>query len=174
MSPTWHAPLTWQVDQLVTEADLNSQLRDNLTFLKDPPTAFVRLDEASDYATSSDVFVDVDRNRLALSLTTAGGDLLVVYFGMLKNSNSNGGVALDVNLDGTRIGRDDGLVVVDAGLRNWIPVSFMALARNLTAGAHQLYLQWRRNESNGVAGMLAGAGTANLDVHPQFWAREIS
>ena len=42
MSPVWNTPLTWQVDQLVTEADLNSQLRDNLRFLKDPPTDFIQ------------------------------------------------------------------------------------------------------------------------------------
>ena len=82
---TWNTPLTWQVDQLVTEADLNSQLRDNLRFLKDPPTDFISLDEEQDYASTSDEFVDVDRQKLALSVTTAGGDLLVVFFGMLRN-----------------------------------------------------------------------------------------
>ncbi|MCE2488456.1 MAG: hypothetical protein J4G17_00580 [Anaerolineae bacterium] len=174
MTPTWHTPLTWQVDQLVTEADLNGQLRDNLTFLKDPPTAFVRLDEEADYTTSSDEFVDVDRERLALKLTTAGGDLLVVYFGMLFNGFSGGGVALDVALDGRRVGRDDGLLIGGISDRSWTSVSFTALVRDLAAGSHQLYLQWKRTKQTGVAQMLAGAGTLNLDVHPQFWAREIS
>jgi len=174
MTPTWHTPLTWQVDQLVTDADLNGQLRDNLTFLKDPPTAFVRLDEEADYATSSDEFVDVDRDRLALNLTTAGGDLLVVFFGMVKNVYSRGSVALDVTLDGTRIGKNDGLILSSTDARDWTPVSFMALVRELAAGSHQLYLQWRRSAETGSAVMAAGAGTEHYDTHAQFWAREVS
>ena len=174
MSPVWHTPLTWQVDQLVTEADLNSQLRDNLGFLKDPPTAFVSLDEESDYVTSSNTFVDVDRDRLALDLTTAGGDLLVVFFGMLKNHASDGGASLDVALDGSRIGRDDGLIGSDAGSTHWQPVSFCALVRDLAAGQHKLHLQWKRSHGRGLVYMSVGADTAHADYHPQFWAREIS
>lgn len=174
MTPTWHTPRTWQVDQLVTEADLNSQLRDNLNFLKDPPTAFVSLDEASNYGSSSNEFVDVDRERLALNLTTAGGDLLVVFFGVVKNHDGRGGVALDVTLDGARIGKDDGLIVSSLELRSWLPVSFSALVRDVAAGPHNLYLQWKRSPREGSAAMIAGAGTYGFDCHPQFWAREIS
>ncbi len=174
MSPAWHTPLTWQVDQLVTEADLNSQLRDNLGFLKDPPTAFVSLDEERDYVTSSNSFVDVDRDRLALSLTTAGGDLLVVFFGMLRNPHGNGGGSLDLLLDGSRIGRDDGLTGCDTGSTHWQPVSFCALLRNLPGGQHNIHLQWKRTNRSGAIYMSAGAGTATADYHPQFWAREIS
>ena len=174
MSPVWHVPRTWQVDQLVTEADLNSQLRDNLTFLKDPPTALVSLDEEANYSSSTTEFVDVDRERLALSLTTSGGDLLVVFFGMVKNHDTRGGVALDVLLDGTRIGKDDGLLVSTPSLRNWVPVGFNALVRDLAAGPHNLVLQWKRYPYHGSAAMTAGDGTLGYDCHPWFWAREIS
>ncbi|MDD9955686.1 MAG: hypothetical protein OXP68_05650 [Anaerolineaceae bacterium] len=174
MSPAWHTPLTWQVDQLVTEADLNSQLRDNLGFLKNPPTAFVSLDEQTDYVTSSNDFVDADRTRLALSLTTAGGDLLVVFFGMLRNPSNNGGGSLDVALDGSRTGKDDGLVGIDTGSTHWQPVSFCALLREVPAGQHNLHLQWKRSHRSGAIYMSVGAGTTNADYHPQFWAREIS
>ncbi|MCY3947392.1 MAG: hypothetical protein OXF44_14035 [Anaerolineaceae bacterium] len=174
MSPVWHTPLTWQVDQLVTEADLNSQLRDNLGFLKDPPTAFVSLDEERDYVTSSNSFVDVDRERLALSLTTAGGDLLVVFFGMVKNSARDGGGSFDVALDGSRIGKDDGLIGSVIVLTQWQPVSFCALVRDLAAGQHNLHLQWKRSHGKGAIYLSAGADTSFADYHPQFWAREIS
>ena len=174
MSPVWHTPLTWQVDQLVTEADLNSQLRDNLGFLKDPPTAFVSLDEERDYVTSSNGFVDVDRDRLGLSLTTAGGDLLVVFFGMLRNSARDCGASLDVALDGSRIGKDDGLIGSDTISTHWQSLSFCALVRDLAAGQHNLHLQWKRIRGGGVIYLSAGADTAYADYHPQFWAREIS
>lgn len=174
MSPTWNTPLTWQVDQLVTEADLNSQLRDNLRFLKDPPTAAVRLDEAQDYVSTSDEFVDIDRQRLALNVTTGGGDLLVAFYGMLRNSSSRGGVTLDVALDGARIGGDDGLVGLPSPLAQWLPVCFLILKQDLAAGPHNLFLQWRRSQGAGTLYLAAGAGTLNLDMHGQFWAREVS
>ncbi len=171
---TWNTPLTWQVDQLVTEADLNSQLRDNLRFLKDPPTDFIQLDEEQDYASTSDVFVDVDRQKLALSVTTAGSDLLVVFFGMVRNDYTSAGVALDIALDGARIGGDDGLIGVAPAFRDWMPVSMAVMVRELAAGPHKLFLQWRRILSNGTAYLAAGAGTSNYDMHGQFWAREVS
>ena len=174
MSPVWNTPLTWQVDQLVTEADLNSQLRDNLRFLKDPPTDFISLDEEQDYASTSDEFVDVDRQKLALSVTTAGGDLLVVFFGMLRNDSTNAGAALDIALDGERIGGDDGLIGTDHRFREWLPVSLAVLVRELAAGPHNLFLQWRRSLRGGTAYLAAGAGTANYDMHGQFWTREVS
>ena len=171
---TWNTPLTWQVDQLVTEADLNSQLRDNLRFLKDPPTDFIQLDEEQDYASTSDVFVDVDRQKLALSVTTAGSDLLVVFFGMVRNDYTSAGVALDIALDGARIGGDDGLIGVAPVFRDWMPVSMAVMVRELAAGPHKLFLQWRRILSIGTAYLAAGAGTTNYDMHGQFWAREVS
>ena len=171
---TWNTPLTWQVDQLVTEADLNSQLRDNLNFLKDPPTAFIQLDEDQDYASTSNEFVDVDRQKLALSVTTAGGDLLVVFFGMVRNDYTSAGVALDIALDGARIGGDDGLIGVAPAFRDWMPVSMAVMVRELAAGPHNLFLQWRRILRNGTAYLAAGAGTTNYDMHGQFWAREVS
>ncbi len=170
---TWTTPLTWQVDQLVTEADLNTQLRDNLRFLKDPPTALVRLDETQDFASTSGEFVDIDRQRLALSLTTAGGDLLVVFFGLLRNNSSGSGAALDIAIDGTRIGGDGGLLIVDPNLSDWIPVSVIALVQDLDAGPHSLYLQWRRTEAKGTMYLAAGANTRDSNTHSQFWAREI-
>jgi len=174
MSATWSTPLTWQVDQLVTEADLNRELRDNLNFLKDPPTAFVELAGRDDYSTTSTRFVDVDRQRLALSVTTAGGDLLVAFFGMVRNSSSSGGVSVDVSLDGTRLGGETGLIGSHAESREWTPLAFLALARELAAGPHNLFLQWRRNPVSGSATLAGGAGDHDARMHGQFWAREVS
>jgi hypothetical protein len=39
-SMPWHTPITWVVDQLVSEDDLNTQLRDNLIHLYEGQTAF--------------------------------------------------------------------------------------------------------------------------------------
>lgn len=43
MPVIWRPPITWQVDQLVTEADLNQQVRDNLEFLYAGLTGYILL-----------------------------------------------------------------------------------------------------------------------------------
>lgn len=162
----WTQPKTWSSEPL-TSADLNTHLRDNLEALKDPPSAQYVLDEASDYSTTSTSFVAVDSSNLALSLTTTGGDLLVHFHGVLQITTHV--IFLDVYLDGSPIGGDDGLVQLLNGTHT---LSFTRLVQNISAGAHTLELRWRVNA--GTAVLYAGAGTLNADLHPQFWVREVS
>jgi hypothetical protein len=107
---------------------------------------------------------------LSLNVTTTGGDVLIGFHGTILHSA--GYVAFDVLLDNaTRLGGDDGLVVTDSGGLHPL-VSFVRLVTGLSAGAHNFKLQWRTN--TGAATLYAGAGTTNLDMHGQFWVREVS
>jgi hypothetical protein len=170
---TWTPPITWTVGQIVTATDLNEQLRDNLAFLKAPPTASYFANEDSDYQTTATSFVDVDGSRLALQLVTAGGDLLVGFFGSLRRVSGTTPVAyLDVELDGARIGGDDGLALAETNGAAHFVVSFVALARGVAAGLHTFRLQWKVS-SGATYKLHAGAGTASYDLHPQFWVREV-
>ena len=66
----------------------------------------------------------------------------------------------------------DGIVAVTAPVAGYAcVVSFTFLATGLAAGTHTFKLQWKTGAA--TATMYAGAGTPNLDVHPQFWAREV-
>jgi hypothetical protein len=166
----WVTPKTWSVDELVTASDLNTHLRDNLNALKAPPSASVVLNQASDYTTSNTSFVDIDATTLALTITTTGGDVFVHFHGVV--GISAGGVCLDFTIDGTRHAGDDGI------MRSGSPnegetLSFTRLVMGLSAGSHVFKLQWKTT-SGGTATLYAGAGTANFDVHAQFWARELS
>jgi len=105
----WHTPITWQVNQLVTDTDLNEQVRDNLSYLKQrvdtPASAQYTLNESTDYTTSSSSFVDVDAVRLALTLYTSGSAVLVGFYGTFSASGTTDTLCyLDVALDGVRIG----------------------------------------------------------------------
>jgi hypothetical protein len=82
-----------------------------------------------------------------------------------------GRVNLDLDVDGVRHAGDDGLTRIDTITA---PVSFVRLIRGLTPGSHTFRLQWRVS-SGANATLYAGAGTSpQLDLHPQFWVREVS
>lgn len=166
MTATWRQPVTWSVGQLVTATNLNEQLRDNLEFLKTPPTALYTVNQASDYTTTSTSFVDVDATNLSLTIATAGGDVLIVFMGY------GGGTArlyLDVAIDSVRMAGDDGFLAAVSGVNT--PITLVALKQGLTAGSHTFKLQWKVNSGTGT--LYAGAGTAGLDTHPLFFVREI-
>jgi hypothetical protein len=169
----WTTPATWAVDQLVTATDLNTHLRDNLNALKTPPSAHYEANQGSDYTTTSTSFVDVDSTNFALTITTAGGDVFLGFHGSVESSGPSG-ICFDVLVDGVaQVGGNDGIVRVrpDSGSDGHCP-SFARLVSGLAAGQHTFKLQWKT--FSGTATLFAGAGTSAKDVHPQFWAREMS
>ncbi len=173
MSQIWTTPKTW-VSEPLTSTDLNTHLRDNLDFLKNPPTAVHAADQASDYQTTSASFVAVDSTHFDFSLTTAGGAVLLSFYGVMRHSDT-GAAFMDVAVDGVRQGGNDGLVVA-----HWptvdnraISVCFQHLVTGLSAfNAHTFELMWR--VAGGSVTLFAGAGTTQRDCIPQFWVREVS
>ena len=171
MPAIWSSPRSWSVGELVSASLLNSHLRDNLEFLKTPPTAAYALNESGDYTTTSTSFVNVDGTKLALTITTAGGDVLVGFCGSILQSAAS--VFFDVDVDTIRTGGDDGLCVVSpSSASQRFNATFFKLIQGLSAGVHTFKLQWKVN--SGTATLFAGAGTANGDIHPQFFVREVS
>lgn len=61
---TWTTPVTWATNQLVTAANMNEQVRDNLNYLLAKPTVKILGDTGANYSTSSTSFVDVDVTNL--------------------------------------------------------------------------------------------------------------
>lgn len=175
MPANWTQPATWTVNQLVTAADMNTHLRDNLEFLKDPPTGAYKADESADYNTTSTSFVNVDVTNFAFSLDTAGGDVLIGFYGTFIMNAASREVYLDVDVNTLgRVGGNDGLIAgqnPETSVTRPIPISFTYLLRNLSAGNHIFRLQWKVDGGN--ATLYAGAGTTGWDLHPQFWVREI-
>lgn len=178
----WYNPITWQVSQLVTETDLNEQVRDNLSYLKErvdtPASAQYTLNEVSDYVTALTSYADVDATRLALTITTRGNAVMVGFFGAISAITTTESIAyFDVAVDGVRVGGDDGLTLAackngSGGSLAHQSVSFVLLIPTLNAGDHTFKLQWKISGSS--VALRAGAGTASQDVHPQFWVREVS
>lgn len=174
----WTTPKTWLAGSPLLAAELNTHLRDNLAVLKAPPTNGYSPNEVSDYSTSSTAFVDVDGTKLALTITTTGGAVMVGFSGAIK-APTNNGANLDVAVDGVRVAGDDGFTAVtnatDGTYSERINnASFVYLVSSLGAGAHTFKLQWK-SVSGGTITMPAGAGSGSgKDMHPQFWVREVS
>lgn len=174
--PTF-TPRTWTPGEIVTAALLNAELRDHLNTLKDPPTAHFEADQLADYTTTSTSFTDVDATggNFNLSIETTGGDVLVGFIGSIRVLTSSGDdfLWLNVLVDTTDVAADDGVLVYSPSNNDVAVISFVYLVTDLSAGTHSFKLRWRVN--SGRTGVLyAGAGTASLNIHPQFWIREVS
>lgn len=168
----WTPPYTqWEEGDIVAALDLNA-IEENLQTLKSPPFALVNLNEAANYVSSSTTFVDVSAARLALTLVTSGGDVLVTFTGSVTLSAVNAAAFFDLLVDGVRVAGDDGIFLVTASSSTTQNASFTYWLTGLVAGAHTIKLQWRVNA--GSVTLWAGAGTASADMHPQFAAREVS
>ena len=167
----WTTPKTWSSEPL-TSIDLNTYLRDNQSHLKD------RLDSGADkfvsadasISTTSTAFVDVDAEKLALTLRTHGGDVLLGFTGSVNCSANGGRVSFNIAVDGVDYVADDGILRcniahnLDTGRDK--PLSFVLLIAGLSPGSHEFKLRWKVNSGN----------TARMNVvslHPQFWAKEI-
>ncbi|MCY4073759.1 MAG: hypothetical protein OXG60_20900 [Chloroflexi bacterium] len=158
----WTTPKTdWSTGELVAAADLNAMnenlaaLRQLSTIVSHTTTADINVD------TAHDLFEDVDSNDLNLTLVTAGGGVLVHFHGVFHRGTSNDtDNCLDIVLDGTRQGGEDGLMRFRVDSHRRVE-SFTRLFQNLGAGSHTFRLQWRNWRH---VKLLAGA---------QFWVREI-
>jgi hypothetical protein len=163
-------PKTWASGVLLS-TDMNTYIRDNQTALKDPPFDHYESDEVSNYSTASTTFVDVDATDFSLSITTTGGDIFVGFTGMLVGVTSNK-VFFELELDGVAVGGDDGITGMQSASTIAMPINFGYWIIAPSAASHTVKLQWRVTGSTTT--IYAGAGTANGDVHPQFYIREVS
>lgn len=84
----WTAPVTWAADQLVTAADMNAQIRDNLLVLKTAIDADGKI-----VAISSTYFASLDGANLTGVAKTAGAS---TYTAGVQNFNGGATVRLVV------------------------------------------------------------------------------
>lgn len=152
-NPVWTA-------EGITDAKLNERLRDNMNHLKAPPTDYYNYAYAgSTYeTTSSTTFVQIDAN-LALSLTTYGGDVLLIF-------NAAGSNAIfDFVIDGSRVGGNEGLFIAPTLASFGGNTQMVWLAQNLVAGSHTFDVYWK---------VASGTGSLFQYIPPSIFAREFS
>jgi len=155
----------------IASATWGNIVKANIEAIKAPPTDHYEANEASNYTTTSASLVDIDTD-FELTITTTGGDIMVGFLGGFKCS-AGAVMHLELDLDGSPVGGDDGIIGVDVG-NTILPaaLSFAYLITGVSAGSHTITLQWKT--SGGTLTMYAGAGTSTADIHPQLWIREVS
>lgn len=153
--PAWTTMNDLATGDLVTEADMDA-IRGNIEYLLDPNQERILRDNGGYYQTTSTSFVDVDATHLAATLVTHGGPVLVIVSASGTHSAAGGRLALDIAVDGTRLGGNYGLAEGAAPAANYrVNLSFAVLVTGLSAGSHTFKLQW-----------LTSAATASLQADP--------
>lgn len=172
VNSTWTAPRTWTAGELVTASMMNG-LRDQLNALKTPAWGMAYIDEAADYSTTSTSFVDVDAagTSLTLTVTTGGGNMMVVFAGSAQCSPAGNTGYFGLSIDGVDVANDGVVAFATTTTAHPQNVSFTWLLTELSAGSHTVILRYKT--SGGTLTLHAGAGTAGRDLHPQLWVEEI-
>lgn len=168
---SWAPPQDWDDGNLMGATKLNLDVRNNELALKAPPSYSFVPDEDANYSLAAGAWEAVDADNMSVALATGGGDVFVGFHGTFSCNTLVPLLRIDVAVDGVRIAGDDGIInrKLSTSLHS---LSFIRLIPDLAAGEHTFELQWKTNVSGTL--LYAGAGTANRDLHPQFWAREMS
>jgi hypothetical protein len=136
----WTTPVTWATNQLVTAADLNTQVRDNLGYLLNGRPYSNPL-STGQYGTTSTTYVDVDATAFTSTLTINSGRALVFFACYLYNQNVAGTGQLTLLVDGVDQGGANGLFHL--GQNGSRPVVYMKVISGLSAASHIFKLQWK-------------------------------
>lgn len=165
MTAVWTTPITWNVDQLVTNTDLNEQLRDNLDYLLSPNHERILRDNSGTYSlTNVTTFQDIDATNLSIDLETHGGPVWVHFQAIAYTSGTAVLGYFDIAVDGTRIGTAFtlGLATVNSSDGNERrPTSISLLLTGLSAGTHTIRPQWRTGSGDTIT-LLANSSTNPL------------
>lgn len=171
----WTTPKTWGTGDLVTAADLNTHLRDNLSYLKTAIT-FDSVTADNNYTSSAHTaFVDVDSGALSLTVTTRGKLALVGFETAAHQSSAAQAMSFDITVDGGRVGTSGrGLVYhhvsSSVNYATPTPVRGQHWLTNLAAGVHTLRLVWRQIDTNSIAGYIDN--TASGGMPTRLWLLE--
>ena len=149
--------MTYIVNAVLSAAQLNANIRDNLLYLlQGRPITVINRTGSSDYTTTSTSFVDVDAANLIITQYSQSGRVkLSVTLATLAAVATD----FDITVDGTRAGGAAGLVrqigASDGGSTR--PITILFIFTGLSVGNHTFKLQWKVD---------SGTGTIKNNVSP--------
>ena len=156
MAATWTTPKTWVASEMATAALFNTEIRDNLTWLKTPLESGKIVFATADFTTTSATYVDI--TGCTTTITTKGGGLDV--FLRISWSGSVGTIQLLVDgVSEAILGATTGANPIGATLYHHIAA--------LSAGSHTIKAQAKVS-----AGTLTIKGTTSTAGDPLFFVRE--
>lgn len=148
----WTTPKDWATNELVTAANMNAHLRDNLNYLLAGRTIGWALVTGAGYGTSSTSFVDVDATNLSITQTLTSSRVAVLAWGCVSANPYSSIAYLDIIVDNTnRMGHaTDGLLKWQMNTGNnglTVPFCIAGRASGLSAASHTFKLQWKASAS---------------------------
>ncbi len=160
----WTTPKTdWTTGELVAAEDMNA-VGENLAQLGSVRSAVGAYTTPEDITAGVSEFTDIDSSNLSLTITTAGGDVMIHFHGSVERFGGQWTyMDIDLDVDGNRQGDDSGILQFFIDHKE-TTVSFTRLIQNLAAGSHTFKLQWKHDNRAVGSRLFAGA---------QFWVREI-
>jgi hypothetical protein len=148
---TWNEPpKTWDQYAIVRAADMNTELVENMLFLKSPPFNSVMM--ASIVNTTSTSFVEITGASIAIS--TQGGNLFIAVCGIGDNSTSGATDTWDIAIDGVRQGNaTTGLASSRASGVNYADCINMTICTTTppSVGSHTISAHWKVSAGTGSA-----------------------
>jgi len=164
MPAVWTPPATWNAGDIVTAAQMNTHVRDNLLFLKartETPFNAVSRVISANFNTGSTVFVDLNAG-LYCTLTTSGAPVLIALSGTWKNNTIGSDTCMDIMIDGLRIGDPTyGIFLMQSHGDRYQSFSWSTI-RPLGAAVHAFMPQWR-----------VSAGTASVILATSLYVLEL-
>lgn len=153
----WVNPITWTVSQLVTAANLNEQVRDNMNYLFARNSG--RAELTGDFTTTSTSFTDL--TGLTVTFTTYGGQVLVGFSGNCSNNGASNN-DFTIAVDGVDAGDGtNGITGFSTGTVRF-PVSITYITVALSAGSHTIKMRCKTS-----------ATTLTVRDGAQFFVKEI-
>jgi hypothetical protein len=154
MTAEWTAPITWEVDQLVTADNLNQQIRDNQEYLLSPNHQRILRDNSGTYTiTNVTSFQDIDSTNLSIDLETHGGPVWVHFHAVAFGNGTAINSFFDIAVDGTRVGNAFTLGLATFNTYNNAirhPLTISILLTGLAAATYTIRPQWRTDPSDYV------------------------
>lgn len=145
----WTTPKTWSTGELVTAANMNLHVRDNLNALFSPNFGRSAYTSGANHTTTSTSFVNVDATNITFSVTSAGGMYWLGFTGRAFVNSGVNNMFIDIAVDGTRLGdATNGLIRPTSTTAGGF---FLVMApATLTAGSRTITLQWRVSAGTGT------------------------
>lgn len=144
------------------------------------PQDVYRTNEGSDYTTTSSAWGDIDGTNFSFTITPQSDTVIIGFSVTLAHSSGTAATYFDVynstdsayasTLSATN---DDGLVGHQVNVNNQFHgLGYVVPYTGLTPETSYTFkLRWKT--TGATATIYAGAGTANKDVHSQFWVKEV-
>lgn len=142
-------PRTWVVNELLTAALLNEQVRDNESFLHTLATHLSALAVlGTNITTASTSFVDLTAAAVTLTLATAS-DVLLLFWGESRNSNTGTHLTFGWFEGATELSAVMSTIGTGAAYADPVAVCLPHLIKAVAAGAHTYKIQWKVSGGTG-------------------------